>query len=240
LKLHEQKESEAMKTKRTALIMLVACVFLFMEHEALAFYNPQTGRWLSRDPIGENGGENLHGFVRNCPQSLIDPLGTDINLPPGGNPFNPWPYFCDACASGPVFGTATKTLRDWRWHVWGRTWQPNRITIYYPGIDIPVIVIDPPWPWSESGYWAIAGGWVIVDATCKIPQDSSPLPGWTLTDFIVTDWPSIGPNMKPSVTCKYTCGKKSVLLPGEGAISRPPPLQREGNTDKNNPPPIFW
>ena len=33
------------------------------------FYSPQLGRWLSRDPIGETGGENLYLFVEN--QSLI-------------------------------------------------------------------------------------------------------------------------------------------------------------------------
>jgi len=30
-------------------------------------YNPILGRWLSRDPIGERGGRQLHGFVRNAP-----------------------------------------------------------------------------------------------------------------------------------------------------------------------------
>jgi len=42
---------------------------------AQAFYNPTTGRWLSRDPIGEVGGRNLYGFVRNMPISSADYLG---------------------------------------------------------------------------------------------------------------------------------------------------------------------
>jgi uncharacterized protein RhaS with RHS repeats len=33
------------------------------------------GKWLSRDPIGENGGLNLYGYVGNNPISAIDPLG---------------------------------------------------------------------------------------------------------------------------------------------------------------------
>ena len=41
------------------------------------YYNPSTGRWLSRDPIGEQGGPNLYAFVRNNPISLIDLLGLD-------------------------------------------------------------------------------------------------------------------------------------------------------------------
>jgi hypothetical protein len=39
------------------------------------FYDPETGRWPSRDPIGENGGVNLYGFVYNAPYTWIDILG---------------------------------------------------------------------------------------------------------------------------------------------------------------------
>ncbi len=39
------------------------------------YYEPNTGRWLSRDPIGERGGLNLYGFVGNDPVNSIDYLG---------------------------------------------------------------------------------------------------------------------------------------------------------------------
>ena len=42
---------------------------------AHAFYNPSTGRWLSRDPIGENGEKNLYGFVQNDSVRGVDPVG---------------------------------------------------------------------------------------------------------------------------------------------------------------------
>ncbi len=42
------------------------------------YYNPSTGRWLSRDPIGENGGINLYAFVRNSTVNLIDVLGLQL------------------------------------------------------------------------------------------------------------------------------------------------------------------
>jgi RHS repeat-associated protein len=44
-------------------------------------YDHTTGRWLSRDPIGETGGINLYGYTNNDPASRIDPLGWfDLNL----------------------------------------------------------------------------------------------------------------------------------------------------------------
>ena len=39
------------------------------------YYDPETGRWLSRDPIEEQGGLNLYAFVRNNGVNRIDYLG---------------------------------------------------------------------------------------------------------------------------------------------------------------------
>ncbi len=39
------------------------------------YYDPQTGRWISRDPQGESGGLNLYAFVGNNPATRIDALG---------------------------------------------------------------------------------------------------------------------------------------------------------------------
>lgn len=53
------------------------------------YYDPGTGRWLTRDPMGYDGGINLYGYVRNNAANLADPSGyCPINLapilPPGG------------------------------------------------------------------------------------------------------------------------------------------------------------
>lgn len=45
------------------------------------YYDPVTGRWPSRDPIGEEGGVNLYVFVFNSPYFWYDYLGRDAAAP---------------------------------------------------------------------------------------------------------------------------------------------------------------
>jgi RHS repeat-associated protein len=42
------------------------------------FYDSVTGRWPSRDPIGERGGVNLYGFVSNNGINALDYLGMKL------------------------------------------------------------------------------------------------------------------------------------------------------------------
>jgi len=42
------------------------------------FYDAERGRWLNRDPIEENGGVNLYGFVNNDSINKIDLLGNAL------------------------------------------------------------------------------------------------------------------------------------------------------------------
>jgi RHS repeat-associated protein len=51
----------------------------------LRYYVPDTGRWLSRDPLGEQGGVNLYGFVQNAPTTWCDPLGLALYAFDGTN-----------------------------------------------------------------------------------------------------------------------------------------------------------
>jgi len=41
------------------------------------YYNPAAGRWLSRDPIGEQGGPNLYAFLTNNGINTFDYLGRE-------------------------------------------------------------------------------------------------------------------------------------------------------------------
>lgn len=45
--------------------------------QAFAYYHPEEGRWLSRDPIAEEGGVNLYVSVGNDPVDQVDPLGLE-------------------------------------------------------------------------------------------------------------------------------------------------------------------
>jgi len=52
-----------------------------LEFMRARFYNSNTGRFISTDPIGLNGGDvNLYRYVYNSPVQYIDPLGEDISL----------------------------------------------------------------------------------------------------------------------------------------------------------------
>ena len=39
------------------------------------YYSHQIGRWLSKDPIAEQGGKNLYGFIKNHVTGWVDELG---------------------------------------------------------------------------------------------------------------------------------------------------------------------
>ncbi len=61
------------------LLLLLNLAFLVCGAEfASAFYDPTVGRWLNRDPIKEEGGINLYGFVAHDPINAIDTDGLGI------------------------------------------------------------------------------------------------------------------------------------------------------------------
>ena len=67
----------------------------FSEYE-FRMYNPELGRWLSRDPVDVDGGPNLYAYVLNNPISLVDgdglfPIGIGIGL--GGGAIGVGGYF---------------------------------------------------------------------------------------------------------------------------------------------------
>ena len=53
----------------------------------LRYYDPQQGRFYTRDPIGYEGGINLYAYCGNNPIMGIDPSGTDWIIGPANNPY---------------------------------------------------------------------------------------------------------------------------------------------------------
>jgi len=49
-------------------------------------YDPEVGRWTTRDPIGHKGGLNLYAYVANEPVNNLDPFGWDIVINNTGAP----------------------------------------------------------------------------------------------------------------------------------------------------------
>jgi hypothetical protein len=63
-----------MKIQAKFLVGLLA-LLMVTQANAMRWYSPSTGRWLTRDPIDERGGLNLYCFVANDPIRSFDALG---------------------------------------------------------------------------------------------------------------------------------------------------------------------
>lgn len=57
-------------------------------HAGHRWYDPASGRFLQKDPIGIRGGLNVYEYVRNRPSNAVDPKGLTIesNLPVHAQP----------------------------------------------------------------------------------------------------------------------------------------------------------
>lgn len=83
-----------MNSRQTNLAVALAVVTgIFGIQSASGFYDPNLGRWINRDPIGEQASINLYMYVENTPVCNVDALGLDI-LPRNSDPD---PFCADRC-----------------------------------------------------------------------------------------------------------------------------------------------
>ena len=62
------------------------------------YYDPKTGRYLTPDPIGLDGGINLFPYVANNPLNAVDPSGLETRIDPkNGIPYIPQPKPYSPC-----------------------------------------------------------------------------------------------------------------------------------------------
>ena len=71
-------------------------------------YSPSTGRWPSRDPIGQKGGANVYGFVANDPVQFTDMLGLY------GHPVPPCAPYPECLNEPPSPGSWSLALPDFQ------------------------------------------------------------------------------------------------------------------------------
>lgn len=110
------------------------------------FYNPNTGRWLNRDPLGEAGGANLYGFIGNEPIANSDYVGL-VLVAIDGTGSKEWVFGKNAGSHVLNF------YRDWL--------GPGK-KMYLDGPDGPGFGID----------WAVeTGAAFICDALKENPRD---------------------------------------------------------------------
>jgi RHS repeat-associated protein len=157
-------------------------------------YDPKLGRWLSRDPIGEEGGINLYGYVLNNPVSLWDALGLDPNL----NLFTPGTYIYNNAQNIKPNGTAyIVTGHGTSANVFGpdsKTISPDQLAEkiksdpkYKPGTPVTLLTCN-------SGNGSNPYGQQLA-AALKAPVNACPTYVWFYQSGDVKIYPAKGGNM---------------------------------------------
>jgi uncharacterized protein RhaS with RHS repeats len=104
-----------MKALNKYFVLIAAALFIATQAQAVLTwarpYDPNLGRWIQRDPIGEQGGLNLYRYVANDPLNFYDPYGLTAYPPGFVGPIRPGDYITKTPPSN-IPGGPFKFYRD--------------------------------------------------------------------------------------------------------------------------------
>jgi RHS repeat-associated protein len=107
------------------------------------FYDPVTGRWPSRDPIGVDGGLHLYGMLKNDALSKFDVLGLAEDIPPKALPVSEEDLLPD-CKRADISGSVAakvRLLNDKMWPTMGTFFTVDGRN-YYTSDGVTGIILE--------------------------------------------------------------------------------------------------
>ena len=90
-------------------------------------YDPDLGRWLNRDPIGERGGLNLYAYADNTVTGAIDPDGSDVIVLFASRAVSAWGWFPQGHIATLIGSNQTG------WYYYSRTGYDRGPWLFGPG-----------------------------------------------------------------------------------------------------------
>ena len=75
-------------------------VLVLVSYYGFRYYDPETGRWLSRDPLGEFSALNIYAFISNDPLNDFDLIGLTSYKGGSGANYRPDPFGHGSNADG--------------------------------------------------------------------------------------------------------------------------------------------
>ena len=116
------------------------------------FYDSLMGRWLSKDPIEEQGGLNLFGFLRNDGISKFDVLGKWGRMMRFSS--QNWSYLCPSGQDDSWETLGAKVgLDPTDANLWVKNWQPSpwgEQNLYFGVPNVIVVIKNAPTAWDPG------------------------------------------------------------------------------------------
>ncbi|MBK9617558.1 MAG: LysM peptidoglycan-binding domain-containing protein [Candidatus Obscuribacter sp.] len=166
-------------------------------------YNPDLGRWINRDPIGESGSINLFCYVDNSPIASTDVEGLDGKLTICAIPGNPGFLALCGCEPGHVWlaweeSKGSKLPNPLSDGTYG-TWQSDGLKFngpeigYTSGTQAKIGGACKTWKISDRGEMALKK---FITETSKLGKKAWSFPNNTCVQFANNGWNKAGgPNL---------------------------------------------